>query len=88
MSSRPLASFSILITALLMGYGPASVFIVSVTKIDKVDIAFKLGLAEGSLEIGFSCRGTFGGRREAVRDRLALPRALLLAKFTHIHDLI
>lgn len=39
-----------------MGYGPASVFMVSVTKIDKVDIAFKLGLAEGSLEIGFSCQ--------------------------------
>ena len=56
MSSCPLASFSILITALLMGYGPASVFMVSVTKIDKVDIAFKVGLAEGSLEIGFSCQ--------------------------------
>lgn len=57
MSSHPLARwFSILMTTLLMGYGPAGVFIVSVTKIDKVDIAFKLGLAEGSLEIGFPCQ--------------------------------
>lgn len=52
MSSHPLARFSILMTTLLMGYGPAGVF----TKIDKVDIAFKLGLAEGSLEIGFPCQ--------------------------------
>lgn len=56
MSSHPLARFSILMTTLLMEYGPAGVFIVSVTKIDKVDIAFKLGLAEGSLEIGFPCQ--------------------------------
>lgn len=56
MSSHPLARLSILITTLLMGYGPAGVFIVSVTTIDKVDIAFKLGLAEGSLEIGFPCQ--------------------------------
>ena len=41
-----------------MGYRPAGVFIVSAAKMDKVDTAFKLGLAEGSREIGFPCQKT------------------------------
>lgn len=59
MSSHPLAVLHPdKITTLLTGYRPASVFILSAAKMDKVDTAFKLGLAEGSCEIGFPCQKT------------------------------